>query len=126
MIGQKTEGTMKAIFVAVTAALLALGACAPTGEMEKASIVEPLLDKRLVSENGTVFIIGSDGSMGGTLNGEAIVGTYEATETEVCSTYSQPAALTGREFCSTPVFDGNKVVFNRRDGSQSQEYTIGG
>ena len=90
------------------------------------SAIDALIGKELVSENGTVFLFNADGTMGGSLGGEDVVGEYRADATEVCSTYSAPEQLTGQQFCSVPEIEGNTVVFNRRDGSQSQTYTIGG
>lgn len=81
-------------------------------------------DKSLVAENGTTFLFNPDGTVGGVFNGAAIDGTYTASASEICSSYTSPAALTGREFCSTPEIDGDTVVFNRRDGTTSQPYTI--
>ena len=82
--------------------------------------------KQLVSESGDVFIFNADGTVGGNLRGEAINGTFSASATEVCSEYTSPEFLVGQEYCSTPVVTDGSVVFNRRDGSQSQAYSIEG
>lgn len=89
------------------------------------SAYAPLIGKRLVSEEAT-FILNTDGTMGGMIRGEAVVGTYKINGDESCSTYTAPEFLTGREFCSVPAFSGNTVVFNRRDGTKSATYTIEG
>ncbi len=113
-----------------------VAACTPEAEMAEApsaevamaantSVVTPLIGKRLVGETAT-FIINADGTMGGNVRGEAVVGSYVATSTETCSTYTAPEFLTGREWCSVPVIEGNTVVFNRADGSQSPTYEIQG
>ncbi|EPX83906.1 hypothetical protein Salmuc_01681 [Salipiger mucosus DSM 16094] len=115
-------------------ALVGLGvaACQATPEnmgsqtMETATVVDTFIGKRLVTENGGVFLFNPDGTVGGSLRGEEIVGTYTADTQEVCSTYSAPEFLTGREFCSVPVISDNTVVFERRDGSSSPVYMIEG
>ncbi len=93
--------------------------------MAVGTVVDPLIGKRLVSEAAT-FIINADGTMGGEIRGEAIVGTYVANATETCSTYSAPEFLTGRDWCSVPEIDGDTVIFNRRDGTTSPAYAIQG
>jgi hypothetical protein len=111
----------------ILSALLATSACMEnTGATQSATAVTPLIGKTLTAENGDVFLFDGNGNVGGTLRGEPIVGTYEATATEICSTYSSPEFLTGREFCSTPVYEGQTLIFQRTDGSQSQPYTISG
>lgn len=114
----------------MTAVTAVLGACtpdssAPVTAAPQASVMAPLVGKQLVTDSVT-FIVGADGTMGGTFKGEPVVGTYTATATESCSIYTSPEALTGREFCSVPVITGNTVVFNRRDGSVSPAYSIQG
>ncbi|WP_425041176.1 hypothetical protein [Primorskyibacter sp. S187A] len=117
---------MKLLVPTLAAAALALAACAPEEEMMMSDAAAPYVGKQLVSDDGTVFLFGADGTVGGTIRGEAIMGSYSATAKEICSTYSAPDFLTGREYCSTPVQNGNTVVFNRRDGSSSQPYEIKG
>jgi hypothetical protein len=108
---------------------LGLSACQTTTTTPAAAIVseptvmDPLIGKSLVGENIT-FIVNADGTMGGTARDLPVVGTYSANAAETCSTYSSPEFLAGREFCSIPIISGDTVVFNRRDGSQSQVYTI--
>ena len=104
---------------------LSLTACMPA-DTPTQTAASPFIGKQLVAENGTVFFFGADGTLGGTLGGEAIVGTYETNGAEICSTYTAPATLADREFCSTPAIDGTTVIFNRRDGSTSQPYEITG
>ncbi|MEH6478396.1 MAG: hypothetical protein V7727_22075 [Sneathiella sp.] len=121
---------MKLLTTIAIAATFVLSACdtttssgttsSPAG-IEKVS--DPLVGKRLVSGTSTL-IINPDGTMGGEIREEAVVGTYTSNEKEICSTYSSPDFLTGKEFCSVPVIVGDTVVFNRRDGSQSPAYTI--
>ena len=115
---------MRVHFLMATVAALSLGACA--AEIDGGTVVDPLLGKRLVHENGVVFIFNPDGTVGGTMAGEDIVGIYSADASEVCSTYTAPERLTGQEFCSTPTIDGDTVVFHRRDGSNSGTYVIDG
>jgi len=122
-----------AVFGALACAV-SLSACAPAPSSESASAPEamavssvaPFVGKTLIAESGTVFLFNADGTMGGELGGEPVSGAYSATATEVCSTYTWPAALVGREFCSTPDVNGDQVIFNRRDGSVSDTYTIQG
>ncbi|MEE4187055.1 MAG: hypothetical protein V2I76_01230 [Roseobacter sp.] len=115
-------------FLAISLIALVAG-CMSTTTSETAggspNAATPLLDKQLTTEDGTVFIIGSDGTMSGTWRGQAIAGTYEATATEICSDLTAPAPIAG-ERCSTPVIADDTVVFNRRDGSTSPVYTIQG
>jgi len=85
---------------------VALGACVPSGE--------------------NTFIFNANNTVGGQLNGQPVVGTYTANANEVCSAYTAPQRLAGQELCSVPVIDGGTVVFNRRNGSSSPVYTIGG
>ena len=86
--------------------------------------IDEVIGKRLVAKNGTVFLIREDGTMGGTLNGEEVIGVYTRNGNEMCSTYTSPKSLSKGEFCSTPVIKKGTVVFNRRDGSKSRIYNI--
>ncbi len=106
-------------------AMALMAGCMSTTPADTPTAATPLLDKRLVSDGGAVFLINSDGTMGGEWRGQPIVGTYEATSTEICSVLTAPAQLAG-ERCSVPVIADGKVTFNRRDGSQSATYTIEG
>lgn len=108
------------------AALLGLAACASGTDTMETNAASALVGKNLVAENGNTFILNPDGTVGGTFGGEPLVGTFSASEGEICSTYTAPARLAGQEFCSTPDIDGGTVVFNRRDGSQSALYNIQG
>lgn len=119
------------IFVAC-AVLIGLSACVPDAEVTtdpatvtQGTVVDALVGKRLVTETAT-FIIQPNGTMGGTIRGETVVGTYTADSTQTCSTYSAPEFLTGRDWCSVPVISGNTVIFNRTDGTQSPVYEIQG
>ncbi|PUB08445.1 hypothetical protein [Yoonia sediminilitoris] len=114
---------MKNHFAAATLATLALAGCATE---PSSSVVDQFYGKSLVSASGDVFTFSPDGTVGGEIRGEPIAGEYSATATEVCSTYTTPERLAGSEFCSTPAITGDQVVFQRRDGSQSQVYTIKG
>ncbi len=96
---------------------------ATTGGVASGSL-DDIIGKSLVSDNGTVFIVGADGTMGGTLNGEQVVGVYVREGSAMCSTYTSPKTLSGREFCSTPVFENGTVVFHRRDGTKSQTFRV--
>ena len=116
---------MKKIFLSAVF-MLALAACQTTTGADGGSAVDGLVGKRLVAENGTVFVFNRNGTMGGSLDGEPVVGTYKASETEVCSSYTSTQSIVGRTFCSKPEISGDTVVFNRRDGSRSQPYKIGG
>ena len=111
-------------FLALSALVLMAG-CMSTAPTDTPTAVTPILDKRLVTESGTVFMINSDGTMGGEWRGEAIAGTYTATATEICSDLTAPVKIAG-ERCSVPVIANGTVIFNRRDGSQSPVYTIEG
>ena len=107
----------------IAASLAVLAACAP--ETDGGTVTDQFIGKSLVSADGTTFIFNADGTIDGSFRGTApITGVYSANSSEVCSTYSSPKQLTGREFCSAPVVSGDTVVFNRRDGSQSPPYTI--
>lgn len=117
---------MKNHVAAAFVAVLALGACETSNTSQPATVVDPLIGKQLVSENGTVFLFNPDGTMGGKFRDKAIIGTYEADANEVCSTYTAPEPLAGNEYCSAPQIEGDTVVFNRRDGTKSQLYKIGG
>jgi len=88
--------------------------------------IDELIGKRLVSDDGDVFSIGADGTMGGSIRGEDIIGVYTRSGNEICSTYSSPEFLTGRKFCSIPDIKKGSVVFNRQDGSKSPKYKIQG
>ncbi len=122
----KPISTLAAIAtVALLSACMSDGNETASSEPRKTTAVDALIGKRLVNGDVT-FIINADGTMGGNIKGEKIVGTYKATATESCSTFTAPQNLTGREFCSTPVISGDTVVFNRRDGSNSPTYKING
>lgn len=124
---------MNFVKLALGVSILALSACATFGGKteapavaREATVVDSLVGKRLVTGSDAVIMFNADGTMGGTMRGEPVAGAYDADAARVCSTYTSPAILVGREFCSTPVIDGNTVVFNRADGSQSPVYTIEG
>ena len=123
---------MKRIFVAVLPVLFAVSACDDSTEMmstpaaaPQGTVVTPLIGKTMTA-GSAIFIFNSDGTVGGSLRGDPIVGVYDVNGQVVCSTYTSPDALVGREFCSTPDINGDKVIFNRVDGTQSPEYTISG
>lgn len=123
---------MKFTTLIIGCAALGLTGCMNTESTEMAvkpamsdSAYAPLIGKRLVSGD-TTFILNADGTMGGEINGQTVVGTYKITGDESCSTYTAPDFLTGREYCSVPAITGNTLVFNRRDGTQSPVYTIEG
>lgn len=101
-----------------------LGAC-DTPNIE-ATAADQLIGKQLVSDRGDTIPVNSDGTVGGSLRGEAIAGTYTADAAEICSTHTAPEVRVGREFCSTPAMAGDSIIFNRRDGTQSRSDTIGG
>ncbi|MEM9307812.1 MAG: hypothetical protein AAGA74_10975 [Pseudomonadota bacterium] len=112
-------------YLAIAAALLA-SACMSTTDSATPSVVSSLVGKTLVTGN-TTFIFNQDGTVGGSLNGETIVGVYSADASQVCSSYTAPARFAGvGEICSVPVIDGGTVVFNRTNGSRSPVYTIEG
>ena len=114
---------MKKITLIATALLLT--ACAETSSTS-GTVVDPLLGKTLTTGNNTVLILNADGTIGGQDDqGNTIVGTYTANAAEICSTLTAPARFAG-ERCSVPVFEGDTVIFNRRDASQSPPYTIQG
>ena len=113
---------MKPFVAAALTAFVTLSACdVPTGS--EATVIDPVIGKRLVAGEFT-FIFQADGTMGGEARGETVVGTYDATASEVCSLYTAPTFLTGREYCSVPTFGDGTVTFNRRDGSTSPAYQI--
>lgn len=115
---------MKYLATGFLCATLTVAGCATVPE--RPSAADQFIGKSLVAEDGTTFLFQPAGVVGGTIRGEDIVGTYTSSATEICSTYSSPDFLTGREFCSTPDVSAGVVVFNRRDGSQSQAYRIDG
>ena len=119
--------------VPVAFALVLVGCAAPETESMSSAQTESMstaadqfFGKELVADDGTTFIFFEDGTVGGSFRGEDVTGTYTADATEICSTYTTPEPLTGREFCSTPDVSDGVVVFNRRDGSQSAAYAIKG
>ena len=115
--------------LSVIAAIFALSACQTTtspATSAQPTAVDALIGKTLVAGEST-FIFNADGTVGGKLATGPIVGTYTATATQVCSTYSSPSNLVGLgELCSAPVIAGDTVIFNRTNGSQSPLYTIEG
>lgn len=108
---------------AIVAAVLAVAGCMETGTEAKPTVMDPLKGKTIQSETAT-FIIGADGTMGGTMRNQDIVGVYKADDKVSCSTYTAPDVLTGREWCSVPVVAGDTVVFHRTDGTKSPEFKI--
>jgi len=116
--------------LSLIAAIFALAACQTTtssSTSEQPTAVDALIGKTLVAGDST-FIFNSDGTVGGNIgSGAAIEGTYSATATEVCSSYSAPARLADLgQLCSVPVISDGTVIFNRTNGSQSPLYTIEG
>lgn len=128
------EIKMKFKRIYIFCALVALTGCAAntnvqenteaTSAVSEINAIDQIVGKRLVANNGTVFLLRADGTMGGTIDGEKVVGVYKVNGNESCSTYTSPKSLTDREFCSTPVIKKGSVVFHRRDGSKSQKYKI--
>lgn len=128
---------MKKYILAAVLSVFALSACQTTQtastntEADAASeateiSVGFLVGRTVVADNGTVFVFNKDGTMGGEMGGKPIVGTYVIEGNEICSTYSEPANLAGRDFCSVPTMLGDRIIFVRRDGSKSQPYAIEG
>lgn len=114
--------------VALTATLF-VAACnttTDTAEMAKPTVVDSLVGKTLVAGENT-FIFNADGTVGGNIGENALVGSYSANETQVCSSYTAPERLVGLGgICSVPVITGDTVIFNRTNGTQSPVYTIQG
>jgi len=103
---------------------LALSACMST-TADQATVADNIVGRQLVTEDGSTIIVNADGTVGGAIGGNPVVGTYVANAKEMCSVYTSPERLVGREFCSTPVFnDDGTMTFTRRDGSSSPIYTI--
>lgn len=123
---------MTKLFGALAGVIFLSGCLAdPEADMADASMeasmapelaVNQFIGKPLVNEEGTTFLFNADGTVGGSFRGEDVVGVYESTATEICSSYTAPEALDGLSVCSTPDVTGNQVVFNRRNGSQSDPY----
>ncbi|MCJ8336389.1 MAG: META domain-containing protein [Epibacterium sp.] len=105
-------------------AAFALSACETT--TGSSTVIDTLIGKPLVTDNGNTFLFNPDGTVGGNIGSNAVKGTYSANTQEVCSNLTAPKSVAGREFCSVPRIDGDVVVFDRRDGSQSPAYKIGG
>ena len=95
-------------------------------DVDTANAAESFVGKRIVAENGTVFAFGEDGTIGGSFRDQPVVGTYFIDGDAICSTYTAPEPLAGRDYCSVPDITGDTVVFNRRDGTQSGIYRIEG
>ena len=100
---------MKLFTLTTAAAVMVTLAGCTTDSMDKsaemakpdATVVDSLIGKSLVNDSGNVtFKIMPNGIMGGSMMGEDIVGVYKANAKEICSTYSAPKRLTGREYCS--------------------------
>ena len=77
---------MRLFSATVIATALTLAACTPEldtatssapADSIAATVVDPLIGKRLVSGD-TTFIINANGTMSGEVNGEPVVGVYEA------------------------------------------------
>ena len=118
---------MKHFTITAIASAVLLSACASEPTAPQPTAADPFIGKRLVSDSGdVVFLYNSDGTVGGEFRGDDVVGEYTAYATEICTTFSAPDLLAGREYCSKPDFDGNTGVFNRRDGTQSARYTVEG
>ena len=112
--------------IAAVAAFMTVSGCDEAGTQSNGTAVDGLIGKPLVAQDGTTFLFNADGTVGGIFRGENIVGTCEATATEICSAYTAPSSLVNSRPCSTPAITGDTVVFSRRDGSLSQAYTNGG
>lgn len=113
---------MKRLYVvALCVAVVGCTEAVEVGEPELA--VDPLIGKRLVGERAT-FLFNADGTVGGTFDGNLIVGTYTSDAQEICSEYTAPENFVNLKPCSKPAINGDTVVFNRRDGSRSATYRI--
>lgn len=89
------------------------------------SVVDAFVGKKIASKSGTVFEYLADGTIGGLLRGETpIKGVYTADAEKVCTTYSAPEMLAGKERCSKLELNGKTIIFIRGDGSKSKPYTI--
>lgn len=92
---------------------------------DEATVMDSLIGKDLVTKDRSYLSVNADGTMGGQICGEPVVGTYKANAKQACSVFTSPERLVGREFCSVPEFrDDGTVVFNRTDGGTSPVYTI--
>ena len=106
------------------AAMLVLAGCVSSPQSKSPTAADGLIGKRLSASSGQVFLLNPDGSVGGrTSAGQAIVGTYRANSTEICTKVTAPPAVSG-DYCSIPVINENTVIFNRRDGTRSDLYLI--
>ena len=112
-------------FVAAAAVALALAGCQDTADTAPTAAT-PLIGKTLIDQNGATFLYHANGTVTGTAWDKPVAATYEASADEICTTFSAPDRLKGKEFCSKPMIDGDEVIFHRRDGSKSPPYKIEG
>ncbi len=110
---------------------IALSACAQQSEpaeplrliSEEAEFTALFVDKPF-TKDGRTFAINSDGTVGGDLDGQTPVGTWEWKD----GTYCRAFTLGSRDFpyaCQKVEVSGNTANFTRPDGQTSNGWTLG-
>lgn len=119
---------MRVSFFAMTCAALALGACETGMEVAfepvttEAGFNERIVGKDLTYPGGAIAV-NPDGTLGGSIEGNAVDGAWSWTDGQFCRELSIGSQRVPRE-CQTPEVAGDRVRFERPDGSYTNVATL--
>ncbi len=109
-------------FVRVCSLVGGIGFMLCAGAAQAEGIKDVLSGKTLTSPKGkTVYILNSDGALGGKIAKQNVVGNWEVRDEQWCRTISEPEERAG-DACRTVAIDGNHVTLG--GGGQSVVYTM--
>jgi hypothetical protein len=109
-------------FVGVCTLVLGFGLSASEGFTQTEGLKEILSGKTLTSPKGkTVYVLGSDGTLGGAIAKQNVVGFWDVRDGLWCRTISEPTLHEG-EACRVVAVNGSEVTLS--GGGQSIIYTM--
>lgn len=119
---------MRVSFLAMTGAALAFGGCETGTEAAFEPVTtEAGFNERIVGHDLTypdgVIVVNPDGTIGGSIGGNAVDGEWSWADGQFC----RELTIGSRRFpqeCQTPEVAGERVRFERADGSYSNVATL--
>ncbi|MFD0980941.1 hypothetical protein [Tropicimonas aquimaris] len=97
-------------FSCIFGVLVGIGLTAGAGISQAEGLQDILSGKTLTSPKGrTVYVLGSDGRLSGTIAKEAVVGIWDIRNGQWCRSISEPAVHAG-DACRTVAVDGQNVT----------------
>lgn len=109
-------------FSGVVGVVVGIGLTAGAGISQAEGLQDMLSGKTLTSPRGkTVYVLGSDGSLSGTIAKKAVIGMWDIRDGQWCRSISEPAVHAG-DACRTVAVDGQNVTLTSSE--QAIVYTM--